>query len=263
MLERSIPIQRRNDILAQLEQNRFVRSSTLSRLLNASEATIRRDLAILEEEGLIERTHGGAMVSHRMQAEPAFSASKQNRLPEKEHIGAAAAQMVRSGETIFLNFGTTTTQVARFLKQRDDLQDVTVVTNNISVLQELQSNPAFQIICLGGYYRTHSQSFVGTMTVRAMEGILAGQAFIGVDGVSPRYGCTTPVESDAEISRQMIENTTGNVVLVADSSKWGVVSKFRVAPLQRIGRWITDAGLPGEANEILEGAPVEIVLAGG
>lgn len=262
MKDRSIPAQRRTEILDQLEKNGFIRSSTLSEILAVSEATLRRDLEIMERQGVIERTHGGAMISHRMQIEPVFSASKETYSSQKELIGAAAAALVESGETIFINFGTTNTQVARFLKNRPNLSNVTVITNNISVLQELQNESAFEIICLGGQYRSRSNSLVGTLTLKCLDGIYASRAFIGADGISLKCGCTTPVETDAEISKRMIENTNGQVIVVADSSKWGVISNFRVVALNRISALITDGQLPADAGKILEAIPIRVVRAG-
>jgi DeoR/GlpR family transcriptional regulator of sugar metabolism len=261
MQNRSIPAQRRNEILSHLEKNQFVRSSTLSEILLVSEATIRRDLEILENQGVVERTHGGAMLSHHMQSEPAFLASKETFSYEKECIGAAAANFVESGDTIFINFGTTNTQVARQLKSHSELEEVTIITNNISVLLELQDSPSFNIVCLGGRYRFHSNSLVGAFTMKTLEGVYASKAFIGVDGISPKYGCTTPVETDAEISQKMIENTSGRIFVVADNSKWGVVSNFKVAALNRISTWITDDKLSQDARTILEAIPVEVVIA--
>jgi len=261
MTDRSIPAQRRNDILFQLEKDQFVRSSTLSEILGVSEATVRRDLEIMEKEGVIERTHGGALLSHLMQSEPDFSTSKETFSYEKECIGAAAADRVESSDTIFMNFGTTTAQVARQLKNRSELSDVTVITNNISVLLELQNSPAFNIICLGGHYRSQSNSLVGGLTIKTMDGVYASKAFIGVDGISLKFGCTTPVETDAEISRRMIENTNGQTIIVADNSKWGVVSNFKVVGISRISTWITDDKLAADARKILEDIPVEVVIA--
>lgn len=260
MKDRSIPAQRRNEILFQLEKDRFIRSSTLSEILSVSEATLRRDLEIMEKQGVIERTHGGAMTSHRMQSEPAFSASTEAYSHEKELIGAAAAGLVESGETIFINFGSTNTQVARHLKYRSELTDVTVITNNISVLGELQNEPGFNIICLGGRFRSQSNSLVGALTLRGIDGIYASKAFIGVDGISLKYGCTTPVDTDAEISQKMIENTNGQIIVVADNSKWGVVSNFQVVALSRISMLITDDKLSAGAKKILEEIPIQVIL---
>jgi DeoR family transcriptional regulator of aga operon len=261
MKDRSIPAQRRNEILYQLEKNRFIRSSTLSEILSVSEATLRRDLEIMERQGAIERTHGGAMISHRMQTEPAFTASTSTFSSEKESIGAVAAALVESGETIFINFGTTNTQVARCLKNRSDLSNVTVITNNISVLLELQNEPAFDIICLGGRYRSKSNSLVGTLTLKGLDGIYASKAFIGVDGISLKCGCTTPVETDAEISQKMIDNTNGQIIVVADNSKWGVICNFRVVALNRVSMLITDEHLPSDARKILEVIPIKVIIA--
>lgn len=258
---RSIPAQRRNEILYHLKKNQFVRSSTLSEIMCVSEATIRRDLEVMEKEGIIERTHGGAIVSQHMHAEPAFESSSESQFNEKDAIGATAASLVRSGDTIFINFGTTNTQVARHLKTRTELENVTIVTNNISVLLELQYTPSFNIILLGGNYRSHSHSLVGMLTMKSLEGIFASKAFIGVDGISLKHGCTTPVETDAEISQKMIENTNGQIIIVADNSKWGVVSSYKVTSLNKISTLITDFNISPDAIKILQSIPIEVIIA--
>ena len=125
---RLIPAQRRSAIQEYLSIHEFARSSTLSELMGVSEATIRRDLEWLERHGSIERTHGGAILSQRMRMEPAFNKSIKVHPLEKRWIGRAAALLVESGDTIFLNFGTTTAQVVSHLRERTDLTNVTIIT---------------------------------------------------------------------------------------------------------------------------------------
>jgi DeoR family fructose operon transcriptional repressor len=261
MPNNSLPAQRRNDILNYLKKNQFIRNSVLCDILNVSEATIRRDLEVMEKEGLIERTHGGAIVSHHLHLEPAFDSSSEFHFREKDAIGANAANQIQTGDTVFINFGTTNTQVARHLKSRTDLEDVTIVTNNISVLQELQNSPAYKIILLGGNYRSHSHSLVGMLTMKSLEGIFACKAIIGVDGISLKYGCTTPVETDAEISQKMIENTNGQIFIVADSSKWGVVSNFKVTSLKKISALITDYNFSKDSIKVLQNIPIDVLIS--
>lgn len=261
MNDRTIPAQRRKEILGRLDTNQFVRVSYLSEGLSVSEATIRRDLEVMEKQGLVERTHGGAILSQRMVVEPDFSISTGAHAHEKECIGATAARLVESGDTLFINFGTTNAQVARALRARTDLENVTIITNNLSVILELQNVPQYQVICLGGNFRHLSNSFVGMLTQTSLEGMFTTKSFIGVDGISIKFGCTTPVEMDAQISRKMIENTHGKVIVVADHSKWGVVSNYLVTPLDSVSTLVSDQGISEEATNILDELSVEVIIA--
>jgi len=128
-----IPAQRRQKILEFLQFHQVASISGLAEMLGASEATIRRDLEWLETQGIAERTHGGAVLTQRMPLEPAYASSAQAHPEEKRRIGLAAAALVRDGETIFLNSGTTTTQVMQSLLARQDLRDITVITNSVPV----------------------------------------------------------------------------------------------------------------------------------
>ena len=258
---RLIPAQRRSAIQEYLSIHEFARSSTLSELMGVSEATIRRDLEWLERHGSIERTHGGAILSQRMRMEPAFNKSIKVHPLEKRWIGRAAAQLVESGDTIFLNFGTTTAQVVSHLRERTDLTNVTIITNNVSAAMEA-GDSHLEVVLVGGYYRSHSNSVAGHFAARILSKVFANKAFIGVDGISPKIGCTTPASAEAEVSRLMIESTRGQVIVVADHSKWGVVSNFLVAPLNQIDTLIIDRGISKKALSVLEDQAVQVIIAG-
>jgi DeoR/GlpR family transcriptional regulator of sugar metabolism len=256
-----IPAQRRQKILEFLQFHRVASISGLSALLGASEATIRRDLEWLEGEGIAERTHGGAILTQRMPLEPAYAWSAQAHPEEKRRIGLAAASLVKDGETIFLNSGTTTTQVLHQLLARHDLHDITVITNNVTAALAAPET-GFEIILLGGYFRPVATSVFGHFATAMLRQLTADRAFIGVDGITLKYGCTTPASAEAEIARVMIERTHGPVIVVADHSKWGVVSNFEIAPLDALDTLVTDPGLASEARVALEARSVHVLVAG-
>jgi DeoR family fructose operon transcriptional repressor len=255
-----IPAQRRLVIREVLESQRIAQGSALGRLLGVSEATVRRDLEWLEEEGIVERTHGGAILSQRMPTEPAYERSAQAHPEEKRWIGRRAAQLVESGDTVFVNSGTTTTQLVRSLRERADLRDVTLVTNNVSAAYEARGG-SLEVILVGGSFRRISNSVVGRFAVETLRQIYATKAFLGVDGISLKFGGTTPISGEAEVARQMIEHTRGPVVIVADHSKWGVVSNFPVAALPEVHTWVVDEGLSSEWRLELEARHVDIIVA--
>ncbi len=235
----------------------MVRVSALSELMGVSEVTIRRDLEALERRGLLERTHGGAVLTLRMRSEPAYFDAISSNPEEKRLIGRAAAQMVEPGDAIYLNGGTTTLQVFRHL----DSPGVKVITNHVGIALEAADRDV-ELLLLGGHYRAPSNSVVGPFATDALRRTFATKAFIGVEGVSLRSGLTTPVAAEAEIARIMIEQTRGKVVVVADRSKMGTVADFAIAPLDGVDCLVVDAGIGAEYREGLAEAGVEVVLAG-
>jgi len=255
-----IPAQRRQKIREYLEDQGIAQSATIGRLLGVSEATVRRDLEWLEKEGVVERTHGGAMLSQHLPTEPAYARSALAHPEEKRRIGRAAAELVEPGDTVFVNSGTTTTQFVRALRERPGLGGLTVVTNNLSAVLEAREG-GWEAILIGGSFRPISNSVVGRFAVETLRQIYAAKAFLGVDGISLKFGCTTPISGEAEVARQMIEHTRGSVVIVADHSKWGVVSNFPVASFDEIDVLVADSGLAPQWRRELEARRVSVRIA--
>ncbi|HET7012123.1 MAG TPA: DeoR/GlpR family DNA-binding transcription regulator [Anaerolineales bacterium] len=259
MAKRLIPAQRFQRIQAYLEEHRVARNTELCDLLRVSEATVRRDLEALEARGLLERTHGGAIWTLRLPHEPVYSLSAEVRRAEKRAIGRAAAALAVDGDTVFVNSGTTTTEVVRSLAAREDLSRLTLVTTNVTGTLEAR-HPGFDVILLGGLFRPQSNAVVGAFARRSLSRIYAARAFIGVDGISLKAGVTTPISAEADIARQMVERTRGQVVIVADHSKWGVVSNFEIASIDDIHVLVSDRGLPPRARTDLEDRGIQVVL---
>ncbi|MGD8457856.1 MAG: DeoR/GlpR family DNA-binding transcription regulator [Anaerolineales bacterium] len=261
MVERLIPAQRRNKILNYLQRHKFLRNLDIVDELGVSEATIRRDLDYLEKKGLVERTHGGALLTQQMRIEPEFSHSVKSYPQEKQWIGYSAAQLVQSGDTVFIGIGTTTSQISSHLRNRVDLADVTIVTNNIVAALEIESD-TFDVILVGGSLRRTANSLVGRFATEVIDQIYANKTFIGADGLSFKYGCTSPVSAEAETTKRMIERTHGEVILVADHSKWGVVSNFHIADIDSFHTFITDRGISKDALSLLDELALEVIIAG-
>lgn len=258
MSKNLIPAQRRERIQEFMAVRRVVASSELCALLDVSEATVRRDLEWLESEGFLERTHGGAILSHRLQQEPRYASRAHLYAEEKRIIGQAAAALIEDGDIIFINSGTTTTQVIHHIRNS---AGVTVVTNNLSAAQEL-GEPGFELILLGGLFQPRSISVAGRFAVENLNQIYADKAFIGVDGLSLKHGCTVPMLAEAEVVRVMVERTHGPIAVVADNSKWGVVSNFEIAKIDQIDQLVTDTGLDDWAHTALSSRSVDIIVAG-
>ncbi len=256
-----IPAQRHRKIREYLEIHQIVRSSMLSEMLGASEATIRRDLELLEKQGVVERAYGGAILTQRMPNEPAYANSMLAHPDEKRAIGLAAAQLVKDGDTIFVNSGTTASAFLHALSARQDLGAVTVVTNNVSVTTGAR-DVDFEVILLGGSFRPRSNSTVGRFADDQLRKFCASRAFIGVDGISLRYGCTTPSNVEADIAQRMIEQTRGPVVVITDHSKWGVISNYSICSVDQIHTLVADGGLAPDSRAELQAHSVEVIIAG-
>jgi DeoR family transcriptional regulator, fructose operon transcriptional repressor len=250
-----LPAERHRRIQEFLQEHRAARVSALADLLGVSEVTIRRDLEDLERRGLLERTHGGAILALRMAQEQLYIEAASHHPLEKQRIGAAAARLASDGDTIFLNGGTTTLEVVRHLGPT-----VRVVTNHVGATLEAGDRDS-ELILVGGEYRLASNSCVGDLATRTLRGIFATRSFIGVEGISLRSGLTTPAIAEAEVGRVMIEQTRGQVVVVADSSKVGIVADFSIAPIEAVSILVTDSGIDDGYRVELGRIGVHVVVA--
>lgn len=238
-----------------LSRRGVVTVAELSQILKVSEITIRRDLDILEGKGVLERTHGGAISSRRMSSEPLYDQKNRIELAEKSAIGTAAAALIEPGDTVLVNSGSTNLQVIRHITA----PDVRLITSNAGAV--VAPPAGIEMILIGGLYRPQSNSFVGSFAALTLEQIYGSKAIIGVDGVSFKYGLTTPNHQEAEIGRLMIERTRGPVIVVADHTKVGVVSNFLTARIDEVDILVTDEGFEEEYRDDLEKAGVQIIIA--
>jgi len=252
-----IPAQRRERIQEYLATHKIARNSDLCQFLEASEATVRRDLDWLEREGLIQRTHGGAMLSRKLDLEAEYRQRAQVLSDEKQNIGELAASLVEDRDTIFINSGTTTTQILRCLRSN---ADITVITNNLIAVMET-GEVGYELILLGGVFQPKSNSVAGSFAISNLSQVYANKAFIGVEGINLKYGCTEATQAEAEVVRMMIAHTHGEIVVVADHSKWGVISNFEVAEIDQIDNLVTDSRLEAAAQASLRSHSVNILIA--
>ncbi|MFQ5858464.1 MAG: DeoR/GlpR family DNA-binding transcription regulator [Anaerolineae bacterium] len=252
-----IPAERRHRIREMLRAQGTVKVSALSQLFDVSEITIRRDLEHLERDGLLERTHGGAVLSQRMRREPLYTDKDQLHRAEKQTIGRVAATLVDDGDTLLVNSGSTTLQVIRHLAGR---QDVRVITSNMGGPFAIH-DPGFEVILVGGTFRSQSNSLVGPLATQSLRQVYGSKAFIGVDGISLKYGLTTPTLPEAEVARTMIERTRGPVIVVADHTKLGVVADFVTTSLDQVDVLVMDRGFDEAYREALEELNIQIVIA--
>jgi DeoR family transcriptional regulator of aga operon len=240
--------ERFNLILQELSAGGSVAVAELVERLGVSAATVRRDLETLEQQRLLTRTHGGA-VAHGVSYELPLRYKSARHQDEKGRIARAAAERVADGAAIGLTGGTTTTEVARAIVDREHL---TVVTNALNIASELAVRPNLKLVVTGGYARAESYELVGPLAERSLAGLNLDVVFLGVDGVSAEAGLTTHHEVEAHTDLALIERAR-RVVVVADSSKLGRVAFARICPLERVDELLTDRGAdPGAIAELRE-----------
>jgi DeoR family transcriptional regulator, fructose operon transcriptional repressor len=226
----------------------------LAKILDVSEMTIRRDLDWLEERSILTRVHGGAMANQKDEETP-FDDRLQKSNPQKSAIGWAAAQLVAEGEHIILDAGTTTQQLARNLAGRNGL---TVITNNIHILSELAKSAQIDTIILGGTLKHQEMCTVGPMVTQALSVLSVDKCFLSSAGFDAHMGVTDMDMREVEVKQAMMRSAR-EVILVADSSKWGQVKLVRIASLGLIHKVVSDDLLPAEAVEALEAVGVEVI----
>ena len=231
---------RKQYVLATLEQHGTVLVAEAARQLGTTPITIRRDLALLAEQGLVLRTHGGAVRPGIARHPVAFTAKTTAHSAQKEYIGRLAARHVREGDTIFIDCGSTTFPLCALIRHLK----IRVVTNSLPVLFELAGS-AVQVVMAGGEVDASRQATHGAVTVEHLQRYQVDKAFMGVDGLSLRRGLSANSEKEASIFRA-VAATTDHVFLLCDSSKLERDQYFQFAPLSSVGTLITDQQAPVE-----------------
>lgn len=248
--------ERKQRILATLHRTAAVRVEDLGRALRVSPASIRRDLADLERAGLLKRTHGGAVGTHLAALEPSLAEKEDKYQPEKTAIAALALEFVQNGDTIFLDAGSTTRQIARGLRAH---RGITVVTNALNIAWELAGSE-IEIVVTGGQFRRGILSLVGPLTEQALAALHVDKLFLAANGVDLVKGVTTPNLIEAQAKQAMIRSAN-EVILVADHSKFERVAFGRICLIDQLQHVITDAAVPPALVAAIEQLGVTVHLA--
>ncbi len=250
--------QRQAIILERVREDGAVRVADLVRDLGVSDMTVRRDLEVLDDQGLLEKVHGGATaLAGSALFEPGFTAKSSLQQAEKDAIADAAAALVEPGMAIGVSAGTTTYALAQRLAE---IPGLTVVTNSIRVADVLyQRERTDQTIILTGGVRTPSEALVGPFAVAALRTVHVDLVFVGVHGMDPHTGFTCPNLLEADTDRALIE-AGRRLVVVADHTKWGVIGISSIARLDQVDVLVTDAGLEPDARAALAAAVRELVV---
>jgi len=249
-------LERRTKILELLEKHGQVAVPDLSRRFKTSEVTIRNDLKELHDRGLIRRAHGGAVKVSTVSMDPSLTVKAELHADEKRRIGAAAAAMINDGDSIILDSGTTTQQIARQIKHKKDLK---VITNGLNIATELFGVKDIQLIFLGGVIRQNSLSAVGHFAEDILAQLSADKVFLAVDACDLDFGLSTPNLEESQVNQAMAQ-IAREKILVADSSKFGKRSLSRIIPLSEVDVIVTDRGLPTEIQNELKARELKLVL---
>jgi DeoR family transcriptional regulator, aga operon transcriptional repressor len=248
--------ERRRAILDLINREGRVLVAALAQRFETSQVTIRKDLEALHAQGLIHRSHGGALPSREgALADPTLLEKEKLHQKEKLRIADAAAAMVQEGEVVILDSGTTTTAIARALR---GFRRLTIITNAVNIATELAATDV-EVILTGGAVRKNSFSLVGPMAEDTLRGLSADILFLGVDGFDVEYGLSTPNVLEAKVNRVMVD-VAKVTVAVCDASKFGRRSMTLIVPTKKLDRVITDSSAPKADLKALKKKGVEVTL---
>jgi DeoR/GlpR family transcriptional regulator of sugar metabolism len=253
----SLKDDRKQEIQRILRDDRQVTVSRLSERFGVSEVTIRRDLGELETDGLLRRFHGGAVAVDRMPPEPPVIQRMEESSGYKEAIGAAAAALVADGDAIFLGSGSTVAYVAQHLLDRND---VTVITNALTVADTLAMAEGVTMVMTGGVLRPSEMSLIGHIAESALEDLRVDKVIIGMRAISINAGMTHDYLPEVVTDRAIIE-MSDHLVVVADHTKFDRMAPAFVAPVSRITSLVTDADADPDVITQFRALGVRVILA--
>jgi DeoR family fructose operon transcriptional repressor len=247
--------ERQQNISELLKERSSLRVIALAEIFNVSESTIRRDLQEMEEKGLLTRTHGGAVCIQGTSFEPSFKEKEIEEREQKISIAKIAASMIKDGDTIILDSGTTTLEIAKYIQANK----VTIITNSIDIAAVLSNNNKIDVIVTGGNMRVTTRAMVGHITESILKNFRVDKAFIGANGISIEEGITTPNFTEAQTKKAMM-NVANKVIIAADSSKFNKVCFSVISPIRAVSLIITSGDLDKQILKEFGDAGVEIIL---
>jgi DeoR/GlpR family transcriptional regulator of sugar metabolism len=249
--------ERRQRIFEQIESSGVASVRELAERFAVSGITIIRDLQELEQQGLIRRVHGGAISVRGASYEPPFIARESHQVEEKQRIATKAVELINDGDSIILDVGTTTLEIAQALKGKHNL---TVLVTNLRAAVELANQPSLQVIVIGGKLRAGELSMVGHLAEQTLRSFQVDKAFIGVGGITLEHGLTEFNFEEAGTKRVMIERARQRII-VADHTKFGKVMLTTVASLDCADIIITGSEADSEMVTQLRDMGINVILA--
>lgn len=249
--------ERHREILKVIENDSQVHVGELAERFAVSEMTIRRDLEELDQKGMIQRIHGGAVTrleAHQRNEPPLFERADEQR-EEKRRIAKKVAGMVQDGEKIFLGSGTTTLAIAEELVERNNL---TVLTNAITIVNCLAAASGITVIVLGGFLRRMEMSLIGHFTESALENLRVDKIIIGIRGIDPVYGLTSDNMQEL-FTDQAIMRISKTIIIVADYTKFGHIAAIRTAPITAVTKIVTDQKASSDMVTAIRRMGIEVI----
>jgi len=248
---------RREKILELLKEDGSAKVINLAKIFKVTEVTIRQDLEKLEKDGLLVREHGGAFLKNIKDQVSSFSVANHDNMDKKELIAAKCLEYIENGDTIILDSGSTTTEIAKKLKGNRHL---TVITNALNIALMLGAEPDIEVIMTGGEFKPPTLSLTGQKAADFFKGINIQKLFLATAGLSLKSGLTYPSISDLVVKKAMID-AAETTYLVADSTKFGKSAFASLGALSLINYVITDSGVEDSHKEVFKAHEIELIIA--
>jgi len=252
-----MPNQRREKILEMLKEDGSAKVINLAKIFKVTDVTIRQDLEKLEKLGFVTREHGGVFLKNMENQIRNFTLLNQDNLKKKEIIATKCLEFIESGDTIILDSGSTTTEIAKQLK---GFKNLTVITNALNIALILGAEPLINVVMTGGEFKPPTLSLTGQKAADFFNGINAQKLFLATAGISLKAGLTYPSISDLVVKKAMID-ASAITYLVADSSKFGKSSFASLGALSLINFIITDSDVDQKNKIIFEDNEIQILIA--
>ena len=252
-----LPNQRRDKIIELLKEDGSAKVINLAKLFKVTEVTIRQDLERMEKDGLLIREHGGAYLKNIEDQVRSFSLTHRDNLDKKERIAAKCLEYIESGDSIILDSGSTTTEIAKKLKGFKNLR---VITNALNIAMMLGTEPGIDLIVTGGEFKPPTLSLTGQKAADFFQGINVQKLFLATAGLSLKAGLTYPSISDIVVKKAMID-AAETTFLVADSTKIGKSSFASLGALSLINYVITDSDISERDKQVFQDNEIELILA--
>lgn len=255
--DKILPVERKLAIISYLKEHKAASIGLLAEIFKTSLNTIRRDLKGLEEEGLIKCVYGGAILNDNSSLDRPLIARRQEAHEEKIRIAYKAVELIKNGDTIILDAGTTTEEIAKVLKEKR--LNITVITNALNISQVLIEEPNITVTLCGGILMDKTYSLIGFAAEQFFQGIHADKLFLSAGGVSIEGGLTNPNIFEIPVKKAMIKSAR-EVILVAHSAKFGRDTLVSFAPLDSVDKLITDNKISPQLRAELEDRGLEVIV---
>ena len=248
--------ERKEKIIQILEEKGQIKVSYLTKLFNVSLQTIRRDLEILEAEGLIKKVYGGAILNKEKFKNLTRSTREKQSLEEKEEIAEIAVKLIKEGDSIALNDSTTNLAIAK--KLRKNFKNLTIISNSLTIINELSDIEGFDVILAGGILNVKEQAFFGEITERILDSFIIDKAFISVSSFSLKTGITDYPLEEVQVQKKLLDISQKSII-IADSSKLESTSIIKVTDVSHVDLLVTDSNISSKTKSTYEKEGISII----